>query len=222
MGVDPESFARALRFRVAVAELDQELLDTLASRGRLTAEELVAEFDGRTERQERLLASGEVDVWATHRKTIRGEILAWLESRRRLGLVVGESGSMTAFGASVSHPEWRLTEEGIARLRALSEEQRLIPRALLGRLGQTAVDGLTMAITTATAAVPALLLAWMVGLINDPSPVAFLVAGVFFAAVSIVAAARLRAVRRARTPAQREVERVGQESPRLWSFRQKT
>jgi hypothetical protein len=90
----------------------------------------------------------------------------------------------------------------------LAEKQRFVPKAVVGGLGATAVDGLKTAMKTAIAAFPALVLAWMVGVVQHPSPIGFGVAAVGFAATVYVASARLRAVRRAQNPELREVERT--------------
>jgi hypothetical protein len=133
----------------------------------------------------------------------------WLESRRRQGFVVGEKGAVNASGEEVIQPEWRLTEAGLRRVRDLSDEQRLVPATVVPALQRNALERLGTAMKTAIAAVPALALAWLVGLIEDPSAAGFAVAAVGFVAVVLLAAARQRAVSRARNPRLREVERIG-------------
>ena len=211
MASDHETFAAALRLRLAAASLDDELLGALATHGRMSGDELRDLFDATTGRRERSLAPPQGALWLTSRRDLREHITPWLESRRRVGLVVGEAGAVTATGIPVVEPEWRLTDAGVAYLQTRSEEKRLVPRVVLNRLGAVAVDGLTTAMKTAIAAFPALVLAWMVGLIRDPSPIGFSAAAALFAGVAGLALARARAVSLANAPALREVLRAGGE-----------
>jgi hypothetical protein len=132
----------------------------------------------------------------------------WLESRRRLGWVVGDTGAVDADGDIVPEPEWRLSESGMERLAMLREKRRFVP-AVSSALGSTAVEGLKAAVKVGIAAVPALVLAWLVGLIENPSVIGFAVATFGFLAATVLATLRLRAVERARNPGLQEIESVG-------------
>ncbi len=202
------TFVAVLRLRLAAAGLVDELLGALATHGRMSGEELRDFSDAKRARED---SSAPPGARGSQAAGIRERITPGLESRRRVGLVVGEAGAVTATGIPVVEPEWRLTDAGVAYLQTRSEEKRLVPRVVLNRLGAVAVDGLTTAMKTAIAAFPALVLAWMVGLIRDPSPIGFSAAAALFAGVAGLALARARAVSLANAPALREVLRAGGE-----------
>jgi hypothetical protein len=113
----------------------------------------------------------------------------WAQTARRRGLVEQDPAEPSL---------WRLTEEGNTRLSRLQAERRFIPKAVSARLLETVTDGLLLALKTFVAGVPALFVAWAVGLFNDPSAVGFGILGAVYLLGAALAVIRWRSVKRAR------------------------
>lgn len=152
-----------------LSKLDVELLGLLAEKGAMTAKELAQQAEG---------------VFLSEQG-----IALWLDSARRRVLVESDENRAE---------EWRVTDRGRKRLDSLQAQRALIPRSVIDRVIATAVDGLLLALKTVVAGVPAVLLAWAVGIIQNPNTEGLLVLGSLYALIAGGGVLRWRAVRRAR------------------------